>query len=124
MKIASHSLSIKKMRVYAYTLTITLSLVLAQYAFAACTGGTLCNPLKSTTVSGFLISVIEVLLIFALPVVVFFIMYSGYLFVTAAGDTSQIEKARASLTWSIIGGVVVLGAQAIMTVVQNTVKAL
>jgi hypothetical protein len=109
---------------YARVVGILLLLGFSRVAFAACSAGQLCNPLKSTTITGFLVSIIDVLLIFALPVIVFFIIYSGYLFVTAAGDTSQIEKARTSLTWSIIGGVIVLGAQLIVTVIQGTVTAL
>jgi Type IV secretion system pilin len=109
---------------YIRLLGVMVFLGYAKITLGACSAGQLCNPLKSTSITEFLVAVIEVLLIFALPVVVFFIMYSGYLFVTASGDTSQIEKARTSLTWSIIGGVIVLGAQLIMNVVQNTVKAL
>jgi hypothetical protein len=109
---------------YARVVGILLLLGFSKLASAACSAGQLCNPLKSTTITGFLVSIIDVLLIFALPVIVFFIIYSGYLFVTAAGDTSQIEKARTSLTWSIIGGVIVLGAQLIVTVIQGTVTAL
>jgi hypothetical protein len=111
-------------RTHIHLLGVVIFLGYANVALGACSAGQLCNPLKSTSITEFLVAVIEVLLIFALPVVVFFIMYSGYLFVTASGDTSQIEKARTSLTWSIIGGVIVLGAQLIMTVVQNTVEAL
>lgn len=109
---------------YIHVVATFLLLGLSRVAFGACSAGQLCNPLKSATITEFLIGIIDVLLIFALPVIVFFIIYSGYLFVTAAGDTSQIEKARTSLTWSIIGGVVVLGAKAIITVIQGTVSQL
>jgi hypothetical protein len=90
----------------------------------ACTPGQLCNPLQSSTVQEFLLKIIDILLIFALPIIIFFIMYAGYLFVTARGNESQITEARTALTWALIGGVIILGARAIITVIQGTVDAL
>jgi Type IV secretion system pilin len=89
-----------------------------------CAPGQLCNPLQSQTVEDFLIAIIQIILVFAVPVIVFFIMYAGYLFVTAQGDASKITEARTALTWALIGGVIILGANAIITVIQGTVEAL
>lgn len=95
------------------------------------TGGTgqnsgvrIMNPLQSETVEAFLIKIIDIILIFALPVIIFFIIYSGFLFVTARGNESKITEARTALTWALIGGVVILGARVIITVIQGTVEAL
>ncbi|MCD5382374.1 MAG: hypothetical protein LR017_03655 [Candidatus Pacebacteria bacterium] len=79
------------------------------------------NPLKATSVTDLLVDILEILLVFAVPVIVFFIIYSGFLFVTAAGDTNKITTARVALTWAVIGGVIVIGARAITTVIENTV---
>jgi hypothetical protein len=87
-------------------------------------GGSLINPLQSTTVAGFLMNIIDILLIFATPVIIFFIIYAGYLFVTARGESGQIQTARTALTWAIVGGVVIVGARLIISVIQNTVSAL
>ncbi len=83
----------------------------------------LINPLKFATLEAFLLAVIDVLLTFALPVIIFFIMYAGYLFVTAAGNEGQISTAKSALLWAVIGGVVILGAKLIITVIQGTVTA-
>jgi len=81
------------------------------------------NPLKAeySSIPAFLTALIEVLLIFAIPVIVFFIIYAGFMFVTAQGDTTKIATARSALTWAVVDGVIVLGAQLIMTVLQGTV---
>lgn len=85
----------------------------------------LANPLKGvTSISDFLIKIIDILLIFAVPVIVFFIIYSGFLFVTAAGSPEKIKKAREAFTWAVIGGVILLGANVIMTIVKNTVTSI
>ncbi len=86
----------------------------------------LTNPLHSTSFTGpdgLLIKIIDVILIFALPIIIFFIMYAGFMYVTAAGETAKIQTAHSALTWAVIGGVIVLGAKLIMAVIQNTIKA-
>lgn len=85
--------------------------------------GKLVNPLKFDSLVGFLVGVIQVLLIFAVPIIVFFIIYAGFLFVTAQGDTGKITTARSALTWAVIGGVIVLGAEVIVQIIKNTVEA-
>jgi hypothetical protein len=83
----------------------------------------LTNPLKEATIEGFLISIIDVLLVFAVPVIIYFIMYGGFKLVTARGDTSQIEEGRNAITWAVVGGVIVLGAKLIITVIRGTISA-
>ncbi len=88
-------------------------------------GGTgLINPLKSATIGEFLIKIIDVLLTFAVPIIIFFIMYGGFKLVTARGDTGQIEDGRRAITWAVVGGVIILGAKLIINVIQGTVSAL
>ena len=82
------------------------------------------NPLKSDTIEAFIFAIIDIILVFALPIVIFFIMYAGFLYTTARGNVSQIEQAHAALLWALIGGVVVLGAKVIVEVVQGTVEGL
>lgn len=88
----------------------------------------LLNPLNADNpnynIFDFLRSIIEIILVFAIPIIVIFIMYSGFLFVTARGEPAQIQKARAAFTWAIVGGVIVLGAWAILEAVKGTVDAI
>jgi hypothetical protein len=83
----------------------------------------LTNPLKSQSIEEFLLKIIDVLLVFALPIIVLYIMYAGYLFVTAQGDSGQVSEARSALLWAVVGGVIILGAKVIVTVIQNTITA-
>lgn len=83
----------------------------------------LTNPLKATTISGFLLAIIDVILVFALPLIVLYIMYAGFLYVTARGEPGQITTARSALLWAIVGGVIVLGAKLIVSVIQGTIQA-
>ena len=52
------------------------------------------------------------------------IVYVGFLFVAARGNEEKIRSARDALMWTVIGGLILLGAEAISLVIQATVKTL
>jgi Type IV secretion system pilin len=84
------------------------------------------NPLKgSNTLYGFISDVIQNVLI---PIggilAVLYIMYSGFLMVTARGNEDQIKKGRLAFTHAAIGTAILLGAWIIATVIQNTISSL
>lgn len=54
-------------------------------------------------------------------VVVLFIIYSGFLFVTAQGNPTKLETAKSAFLYACIGAVVLLGAFVIAQVIQGTV---
>ncbi len=57
-------------------------------------------------------------------VVIFMLVYVGYLFVAAQGVPGKIEEARNALLWTVVGALILLGAQAIAFGIQATVQAL
>ena len=57
-------------------------------------------------------------------VVVFMIIYSGFLFVKAQGNDSELTAAKNTFMWTVIGAVVLLGARAIAAMVQGTAAQL
>ncbi len=85
---------------------------------------TLTNPLKVDSIPKLLQLILDIILIFATPIIVFFIIYSGFLFVTAQGNDAQLTKAKTALLWTVIGGVIVLGANVLLDVLIATVKSL
>lgn len=56
---------------------------------------------------------IEMALVIAAYVAVFFILYGGFLFITAGGSAGQVEKGRKSIFNAVIGLVIAMGAIAI-----------
>lgn len=96
-------------------------LVSPKLASAACAAGVLCNPLQFNTITQFLQALIEILLIFAVPLVIFFIIYAGFKYVTANGNPAELSKANKALLYAIIGGVIIFGATIIGQVIQATV---
>ena len=58
------------------------------------------------------------LLIFA----VICILYSAFLFLTAAGDTEKISKAKSQLMWSVVAVVVAVTARGIVAVIRSIIE--
>lgn len=56
-------------------------------------------------------------------VVVIYIIYAGFTFVTAQGNPGEIDKAKKRLMWSLVGAAVLLGAVAISSALCTTLKS-
>ncbi len=89
-------------------------------------GGTvsLVNPLKSDSLEQFLLDLIQILIIFAVPIIILMIIYSGFLYVMARGSEEQVTKATRSFTYAVVGGLLILGAEIILKIIQGTVNQL
>ena len=98
--------------------------VTATHALAAGSAGTLTNPLDSSisSIPAFFEAILQIVMIFAVPFVVFFIILAGFKYVKARGNASEIEDAHRALLYAVLGGLLILGAQAILTLVTNTVN--
>lgn len=66
----------------------------------------------------------DVVMPVAAVVVVLYIIYAGFTFVTAQGKPVEIQKAQQRLLWALIGAGILLGATAISHAVQGTVNQL
>jgi len=82
------------------------------------------NPLKTGTLTEFLEALVNVLIQLGIPVAAMFIIYSGFLFVTARGNEAQLESAKKTFFWAIIGTAILLGAFIIIRIVTGTVREL
>jgi hypothetical protein len=52
------------------------------------------------------------------------LVYTGFLFIQAQGNSEQISKARGALLWVVLGGLLLLGAGALSQVIKSTVESL
>jgi hypothetical protein len=85
---------------------------------------TLLNPLGTgTTLWQLTINVMNFLIQIGAVVIVFMVVYVGFLFVTARGEPAALTTAKKALLWTIIGGVILLGAKAITLGVCATAQA-
>lgn len=117
-------ISTKLQSVFAFAILYALTpinFVLAQGAPPVGTTS-LVNPIRINSIEGLLVAVLEIIIIISIPIIVIFIIYSGFLYVTARGNPQQIEQASKSLTYAIIGGVLIIGAVAIAQIIRNLVN--
>ncbi|KKU70466.1 MAG: hypothetical protein UX94_C0005G0028 [Parcubacteria group bacterium GW2011_GWA2_47_21] len=120
----------KKIKIPALVLILLLTAIAPALVLAACTppaGGSIGegtgfpNPLCSTSIYCFLKGFINILLKIGIIVAAVFIIYSGFLFVTAGGDTAALKNARTAFVGAVIGTAVLLGSWLIATVLNETV---
>lgn len=57
----------------------------------------------------------------AIPFVALAIIYTGFMFVYARGNKTELDKAKKALQWTLIGAAVILGAYVIAEVIGNTI---
>ena len=88
--------------------------------------GKLKNPLGTTDTVPALITKIltDIVNPIGAVVIVFFIIYAGFLFVKAQGNAEKIEEAKKILFYVVIGAAVILGANLIAVAIQGTIGAL
>ena len=85
----------------------------------------LCNPIPSvTTVGGFVQILLSIILTIGIPIVAFFIIYSGFLFVMARGKPEDLETAKRAFGYTVIGAALLLGAWVFAQAISATVNAL
>lgn len=87
-------------------------------------GASFQNPLKSASFEALVQSLANWVAAIALPIAAMFIIYSGFLFVTAGGNESKLQAAKTTFYWTIIGAAIVVGAWALATAIVNFAKGL
>lgn len=99
---------------------LIISLAPISYAEADLT-----NPLGSgSNFYNLIDKIANVLIAIGIPVAVVFIIYAGFLFVTAGGSEEQVKKAKETLIWTIAGTALLVGAKTIASALQSTINSL
>ncbi len=94
-----------------------------QGSFQQCTSG-LCNPLKVKSIHDLLTNILSFVVKIGTVIVVLMLVVTGFKFVIAQGNPTELEKAKKMLLWTLIGALIILGAQTISLMVQATVNSL
>jgi len=111
---------------YFPTVMITLVLLTLTLAFTAQAAEGIQSPLKRevSSIPGFIEAALKALVLIALPILTLFIVYSGFLFIAARGNSSKLEDAKRNFMYVIIGALLILGAWVVATLVGGTVNQL
>lgn len=85
----------------------------------------LTNPLKDVcSLEDFLKAILGGVIQIGTIILIMMLVYVGFLFVAARGNAEKLQSAKSALVWTVIGGLILLGATAIQAVITETVKSL
>ncbi|OGG60817.1 hypothetical protein A2765_01775 [Candidatus Kaiserbacteria bacterium RIFCSPHIGHO2_01_FULL_56_24] len=87
------------------------------------TGG-LQNPLKFPNIQKFIEGVLQAIVMIALPIITVFVVYSGFLFISARGNEAKLSNAKNNFMYVIIGTILILSAWVLATLIGGTVTQL
>ncbi len=91
------------------------------------TGGTnistgIHNPIEGVDdIPSFIGTILHFVLVIGTPIVVLAIIYCGFLFVTAGGNSEKLTKAKKALLYTLIGAALLLGSLVIANAIKGTV---
>ncbi len=83
------------------------------------------NPIGNIkSLKAFIDEILGVVITIATPIAILAIIYSGFLFVKAQGNSTKLEEAKKTLIYVLIGIMVLLGAQLLSSVIDGTITSL
>lgn len=122
----------KKLKALLFLLPLTIILILPYFVFAQ--SGTSSSPIEKLkvvgggsyqaadeyTLAGIIGQIAAAFLSLLAVIFIFLIIIAGYNWLTSGGNEQKIEKAKSTMTRSIIGLLIILGAWAIWIFVLNS----
>lgn len=82
------------------------------------------DVIDAQTFEEFVLAIARWMALIAFPLAVIFIIYSGFLFVTAGGSEDKVKRAKTTLLWTLLGLAIVIGAYALATAFVEFAKGL
>lgn len=80
------------------------------------------NPLSVGTIEELILALLNIAMVIAIPIITLFIVYAGFLYVTAQGNAEKVRTATTALTFAIIGAILIIGAVAVTTILGTTIN--
>jgi hypothetical protein len=74
-----------------------------------------------TSIPQFIKSLLDIVVKIGIPISAIFLIWAGFLFVTAQGDPGKLTTAKKAFVWAVIGTAVVLGAWLLSIAIQTTI---
>ena len=87
-------------------------------------GFTLQNPIGAASIHDLLATILSAVVQIAIPFLVLAIMYVGFLFVVARGNPEKLAQARQALFYTLLGALIILGAQTLSVILSGTINQL
>lgn len=111
---------------YSFVFIIAFSVLMPVFVGAnVAIDAKIANPLGTDgpqNIPDFIKKVIDIVLVIGIPILVLAIIYAGFLYVKAQGNSKELETAHKTLLFTIIGGALLLGAYVIANAIGKTVE--
>ena len=85
-------------------------------------GGKLVNPVGFDNLRGLITAILNVIVQIGVPIAALFLIYSGFLFVSARGSDETLIKAKSIFLWTLVGIAVLLGAAVLAGIIEGTIE--
>jgi len=82
------------------------------------------NPINKQSLKDVVVAILDFVVEVGTIIAVLFLVYAGFLFVFARGSESMLDKAKQTFFWTIVGGVVILGAFVLSDIIKETARGL
>lgn len=113
-----------KLKTFLYTLKMFFLTALSFPALAVAATYAVTNPLgNNATFCSLIKQVINAAMIIGVPIAILLVVYAGFKFVMAQGNTENLAKARTNFFYTIIGILIFFGAGLIADVLIGTLQA-
>lgn len=89
-----------------------------------CPENKLCNPINFPNLTSFFLAIVNVVIKYGALLIVLMIVYAGFKFVVAQGNSEKVSEARKMLTWIVVGAFVLLGVYVIRAAICGTIGQL
>jgi len=86
--------------------------------------GKIKNPISYNNINDFIRAILQGAIKIGIPIIALAIIYSGFLFVSARGNSEKLSEAKNALLYTCIGAAILLGAWAIAQLISETILAL
>ncbi len=86
--------------------------------------GKIKNPISYNNINDFIKAILQGAIKIGIPIIALAIIYSGFLFVSARGNSEKLSEAKNALLYTCLGAAILLGAWAIAQLISETILAL
>lgn len=82
------------------------------------------NPIQVGSLAELVAKLLDVVLTIGIPIVAFFIIYSGFKFVLARGNEEKLQEAKKSIMYTLLGAALLLGAWVLATAIDSIINSI
>ncbi len=79
------------------------------------------NPIAANDLGGIIDMVVKNIIVLVIPVAVVMIVWAGFNFLTAAGNTAKIQKGKEILKWTVIGLAIIFFGSGFIELINSIV---